>query len=125
MRIAIHLDDPSYPSPSPYAVLWLETSLLTWLREGYVGLDLPEAGILQVEPDRTFVRSAHHSSPWCVLEGLSLDGSIRARLGDAGRAHWCGSADLPPLQGHWVVKRSDSHDRRPRGSARSLYVGST
>ncbi len=119
MRIAIHLDDPNYLSPCPYAVLWFETSLLTWSREGYVGLDLPETGILQVEPDRTFVRSAHRASAWCVLEGLSLGGSIQANLDDAGPAHWCGSADLPPRSGHWSVKRLDNHDRQPCGSSSS------
>ena len=119
MRIAIHLDDPGYPSPCPYAVLWLETSLLTWSREGYVGLDLPEAGTLQVEPDRTFVRSARHASSWCVLEGLSLGGSIQPHLGDAGPAHWCGSADLPPRSGHWTVKRLERHERQPRDSSPS------
>ena len=48
MRITLHLDAPDRVAPCPYAVLWLDGNSHKWLREGHVGLDLPEWGSLTV-----------------------------------------------------------------------------
>ena len=52
-------------------------------------------------------------TPRCVLEGLKPDRSRPAREGDAGLMQWCGSPNLPPRSGHWLVRQIDVQDEQP------------
>lgn len=123
MRVSFHLDDSDCASPCPYAVIWLDASARKWAREGYVGLDLPESGVLQVEPDRTFICGSPDFLPWCVLEGLRLDDSARTHVGTTGCVHWCGSPNLTPRSGHWTVTRIETSERQARTASSRRCAG--
>jgi len=113
MRITFHLDAPDCVVPCPYAVLWLDGNSHKWVREGHVGLDLPEWGLLSMEANDTLICGPHDMTPRCVLEGLKPARSHPVREGDAGSVQWCGSPSLPPRSGHWLVKQIDVQNEQP------------
>ena len=103
MRITVRLDAKDEVVPSPYAVLWLDPKSCTWHREGYVGLDLPEWGTLDLEPGETLICNPHDNTPRLALEELLIGEPQRTDEMVCGIAQWLGSVELPPISGHWQL----------------------
>jgi len=102
MRIAVRLDAKREVVPSPYAVLWLDAQSCTWIREGYLGLDLPEGGTLDFEPGAILICAPHDNNPRLALEELRMGQPCTDEM-VCGVARWLGSPELPPISGHWAL----------------------
>ena len=67
MRLTVHLDMFDRVNPCAYAIVWLDRHTRKWSREGHVGLDLPEWGILIADTGNTLICAPHDKRALCVL----------------------------------------------------------
>jgi len=113
LRIALRFDALDRVAPSPYAVLQIEPASRKWMREGYVGLELPEWGTLIVDAGNALICGPHDMTPHCVLEGLELEQHRHVSEGETGPAHWCGTRGLALEPGRWLIRRVEARDDQP------------
>lgn len=113
MRLTIHLDTFDRVNPMAFPILWFDKERRQWSREGHVGLELPEWGLLHVDRGNTLVCGPHDSTPCCALEGLDLNATGGPFEGEIGRAQWWANEGGPRMTGHWHVRCVDNECEEP------------
>ncbi|MDR6208007.1 DUF3564 domain-containing protein [Paraburkholderia graminis] len=120
MRLTIHLDTFNCERPMAFAILWLDKDSRQWSREGHLGLDLPEWGLLHMDCGNTLVCGSNDTTPLCVLEGLDLNGCDGPFEGETGSAQWCAKHARTLMTGHWHVQCIDHEQTAPE---HGLFAG--
>ncbi|MFP3504824.1 DUF3564 family protein [Burkholderia sp. SIMBA_062] len=106
MRITLHLDTFACDNPSAYAILWIDTAMRRWSREGHAGMDLPAWGTLVHEGSATLMKGSDNLD-LCWLDDFDLDAPSGPFEGQSGIARWLRDARQAPVPGTWRVQWVD------------------
>ncbi|WP_174908175.1 DUF3564 family protein [Burkholderia diffusa] len=107
MRITLHLDTFACDNPSAYAILWIDTAMGRWSREGHAGMDLPAWGTLVRDGSATLMTGPDNAGALCWLDDFGLDTPSAPFEGQAGIARWLRDARQAPVPGEWRVQCVD------------------
>ncbi|PFH20644.1 DUF3564 family protein [Burkholderia sp. JKS000303] len=113
MRITLHLDTFACDNPSAYAILWIDTAMRRWSREGHAGMDLPVWGTLVREGGATLMTGPDDAGALCWLDDFDLDAPSGPFEGQAGIARWLRDARQAPVPGAWRVQCVDDTAETP------------
>lgn len=107
MRITVHLDTFNALNPGAFAVLWCDHDAGRWSREGHLGIDIPEWGVLRDDGCDTVLEDAMCTCTLFALEGLDLTANHCPHRGEDGVALYRPGMSAYGTAGHWSVQCVD------------------
>ncbi|RKP55953.1 DUF3564 family protein [Pararobbsia silviterrae] len=108
MRITVHLDTFNGLETGSFAVLWCDPETGRWSREGHLGIDLPEWGVLRGDGCDTVVEDPQRTCTLFALEGLDLSLIDAPHRGEDGIALYRPGMSAYGSAGHWSVQCVDA-----------------
>lgn len=109
MRVTLHLDSFDRLAPGAWAIVWIDTEVGKWSREGHAGMALPQWGRYRSyrgAQGETCLVAGEAGPELCTIEGLDLGAAGGPFEGEHGHAQWHGDAH-EPVQGDWHVQCVD------------------
>lgn len=106
MRVTLHFDSFDRLAPGAWAIVWIDTDVGKWSREGHAGMEVPQWGRYRSTQGGTCLIAGEDGAEFCTIDGLDLTAASGPFEGEHGRAQWRSGAHAP-VYGDWHVQCVD------------------